>query len=144
MQTFLPYNNFAASARVLDRQRLGKQRVECLQILRALLGESKGWVNHPAVKMWKGYEYSLWSYATAVCQEWRARGYNDTCLQKIDELCTKHNVDSLSQIAPPWLGSESFHSSHRAALLAKNFKWYSQFGWKETPEINYVWPEAKN
>lgn len=28
MQTFLPYQNFVASARVLDRQRLGKQRVE--------------------------------------------------------------------------------------------------------------------
>ena len=28
MQTFLPYEDFRASARVLDRQRLGKQRVE--------------------------------------------------------------------------------------------------------------------
>lgn len=36
MQTFLPYANAAQSARVLDTARLGKQRVECLQILATL------------------------------------------------------------------------------------------------------------
>lgn len=38
MQTFLPYPNFVASARVLDNKRLGKQRVENLQIMQVLLG----------------------------------------------------------------------------------------------------------
>lgn len=33
MQTFAPYGDPHAVARVLDRGRLGKQRVECLQIL---------------------------------------------------------------------------------------------------------------
>lgn len=36
MQTFLPYASGTKSARVLDAQRLGKQRVECLQILASL------------------------------------------------------------------------------------------------------------
>jgi hypothetical protein len=36
MQTFLPYPDFRESARVLDNKRLGKQRVECLQILQTL------------------------------------------------------------------------------------------------------------
>ena len=35
MQTFLPYPDFARSARCLDNRRLGKQRVESYQILRA-------------------------------------------------------------------------------------------------------------
>lgn len=44
MQTFLPYPNFAASARVLDNRRLGKQRVECVQILKAIQpGYATGW-----------------------------------------------------------------------------------------------------
>ena len=30
MQTFVPENSFSNSVRVLDRQRLGKQRVETL------------------------------------------------------------------------------------------------------------------
>ena len=36
MQTFLPVSNFRITAEILDRRRLGKQRVEALQILRAL------------------------------------------------------------------------------------------------------------
>jgi hypothetical protein len=39
VQTFLPYPDFAASAAsaaALDSKRLGKQRVEALQVLRAL------------------------------------------------------------------------------------------------------------
>lgn len=36
MQTFLPYPSAERSARVLDNRRLGKQRVECLQILAVL------------------------------------------------------------------------------------------------------------
>ncbi len=54
MQTFLPYPDFAESARVLDNKRLGKQRVEVLQILNVLTDSTrKGWRNHPAVAMWR-------------------------------------------------------------------------------------------
>ena len=54
MQTFLPVADFAESARLLDSPRLGKQRVETLQILRALELPDYGWANHPAVLMWRG------------------------------------------------------------------------------------------
>ena len=36
MQTFLPYPSFYFSAKSLDNKRLGKQRVEVLQILKTL------------------------------------------------------------------------------------------------------------
>ena len=36
MQTFLVDRNMEKNAKILDRQRLGKQRVECLQILNCL------------------------------------------------------------------------------------------------------------
>ena len=35
MQTFLPHADFDRSAEVLDLRRLGKQRVEVIQIVRA-------------------------------------------------------------------------------------------------------------
>ena len=38
MQTFLPYPDFKKSASCLDYKRLGKQRVEGLQILNAIQG----------------------------------------------------------------------------------------------------------
>ena len=68
VQTFLPYPDFAASAMALDRRRLGKQRVEALQILRALTRERYGWKHHPAVRMWAGYEEALACYAMEVCR----------------------------------------------------------------------------
>lgn len=39
MQTFLPYASYTKSAKALDNKRLGKQRVETLQVLQVLLGE---------------------------------------------------------------------------------------------------------
>ena len=82
MQTFLPYSSFIKSVRCLDRQRLGKQRVEALQILNALNGKSKGWTNHPATKMWRGYEEALCLYKDLCIQEWMERGYKNTMFCK--------------------------------------------------------------
>lgn len=67
MQSFLPYPDFARSARVLDDRRLGKQRVEALQIYRALTREKYGWRNHPAVLMWRSYDEALIAYGIAMC-----------------------------------------------------------------------------
>lgn len=135
MQTFLPYNDFRDSARVLDRQRLGKQRVETLQLLRALAGETKGWVNHPAAKMWRGYENALAIYGAAMCDEWTRRGYKDSCREKI----LAYRDYTTAVVVPPWLGREDFHASHRSNLLRKDAKYYGQFGWVESDDLPYVW-----
>ena len=55
MQTFLPYPSFARSAAALDPSRLGKQRVEAFQLLRANTIADYGWRHHPAAKMWSGH-----------------------------------------------------------------------------------------
>ena len=41
MQTFLPYESFRESAKVLDWRRLGKQRVEGMQIINAIEGKKR-------------------------------------------------------------------------------------------------------
>lgn len=148
MQTFLPYADFKQSALVLDRQRLGKQRVEALQILRTLYGISDGWTNHPAVKMWKGYEPVLALYALEICAEWSHRGYIDSCWKQINALVSwRDAVDGVSKngqwilCSPPaWLGDPAFHASHRSNLLRKDPDHYGQFGWTELPTLPYVWP----
>jgi len=132
MQTFLPYPSMGLSVRCLDYRRLGKQRVEALQILNALDGKSKGWVNHPATKMWRGYEAALRFYRDLCIEEWVRRGYKNT-MQKEDA----HGVIRL----PPWLGDESLHASHRSNLLKKDPQHYGQFGWSEPHDLPYVWPE---
>ena len=62
MQTFLPLPDFHKSLACLDSKRLGKQRLETHQILKVLSGESEAWKNHPAVKMWIGFDNSLIEY----------------------------------------------------------------------------------
>lgn len=139
MQTFLPYPDFAKSAQVLDNRRLGKQRVECLQILKALNDSTYGWQNHPAVKMWCGYKRQLLDYGLAICKEWKQRGFNDTCASKMIMLVD--NVEELTDlVGPTWLGDKSFHASHRSNLLRKDPQWYGQFGWTEPDNLPYIWP----
>lgn len=138
MQTFLPYPSFSESARCLDRQRLGKQRVEVIQLLRALLVPGSGWANHPAAKMWRGYEASLALYGLMICSEWIDRGYEDSCMQKIAIVSANHLVENVTD--PPWLGDPAFHAAHRSNLLRKNPEWYGQFGWLEPNDLPYVWP----
>lgn len=134
MQTFLPYPSYKESAKVLDYRRLGKQRVEVLQLLKALNGETKGWANHPAAKMWRGYENELVAYGLAICNEWISRGYKDTCYGKIE---LYHNKDGNFNI-PHWLGNKDFHRSHRSNLLRKNKEYYSQY-FDEPDDLPYIW-----
>jgi hypothetical protein len=92
-----------------------------------------GWRNHPAFKMWKGYSLALAHYGVAICEEWIKRGYKDTLLDKFLQYVPDLNWVGVD--IPLWLGNEKFHSSHRSCLLYKDEKWYSQFGWTESPAV---------
>ena len=140
MQTFIPYDDFYKSAQCLDRQRLGKQRVETLQILNALAGLSKGWVNHPATKMWRSHEPALVEYGIAICQEWKMRGYKDSCEEKIWQVSKNFRPNKGFTLLPPWWGSDKVHDSHKSKLIQKDSEWYSQFGWSVPHDLEYVWP----
>jgi hypothetical protein len=141
LQTFLPYADFEMTAKCLDYRRLGKQRVEALQIWDVLEGikhskngekiKSNGWSNHPAVKMWKNNIGCLRKYGMVICQEWRNRGYKDTLLP-VFSICE-------NQEKPKWLGDESFHLSHRSNLMRKDQCHYSKF-FKCSNNLEYIWP----
>ena len=136
MQTFLPFPSFVESAQVLDNQRLGKQRVETMQIYNSLHNPYYGWKNHPAVKQWATYDRALILYGIAICKEWQARGFKDTLLKAFKLMLQAYPI----YIPPPWLGNPAYHSSHRAALLFKNPAHYQKFDWTEEPKLDYIWP----
>lgn len=138
MQTFLPYLDFTLSARCLDRQRLGKQRVEAKQIYLALTNPSYGWQSHPAVRMWRGWENHLARYGLAICDEWTRRGYNDTLRDFFLPRCVPTQLCDIYEV--PAHFTPSFAASHRSNLLRKDPVWYSQFNWHESPDLPYVWP----
>ena len=119
----------------LDNKRLGKQRVEALQILRANLGLTKGWVNHPAAVMWRGHEGYLYMYTNAMCMEWRQRGYQDNVQAQLQELYATHDIQGWDP--PWWWGNDEFHKSHRSNLKRKDPVWYR---FRVRPDLPYKWP----
>ena len=130
----MPSANFQECSRILDNKRLGKQRIESRQILDDLLNNTKrGWKSHPVSRMWAGYETSLALYMNNMILEWENRGFKNI-IMKLSDLPDKEIV-----VYPHWLGKEKYHSAYRAILLAKDYNYYSQFGWRELPNLN-KWP----
>lgn len=162
MQTFItiPTADFSATARSLDRLRLNKQALEAWQIMMTNLAmdpdgnyrEPRGWRNHPAVKMWRGYEIALFNYIKAMADEWTYRGYSTSILDKAESTINKAIDQNLifTYDLPYWVKDVSLYSqiasSHRNALLVKDYNWYSQFNWPEDlgtrpDNYEYVWFE---
>jgi|TARA_R110001599_G_C12132725_1_gene649894 hypothetical protein len=131
MQTFLPYPDMHDSVACLDNKRLGKQRVEAMQILNVLEGRRDGWKNHPAVKMWGGCTEALHLYKDLCIAEWIDRGFNNTMDYTSGYIW--------NPLFPEWWGGE-IHATHRSNLLRKDAQHYGQFGWCETDDLPYFWP----
>ena len=129
MQTFLPYPNFQKSLRTLDYRRLGKQRVEAYQIIRAIK-YGGGWRNHPTVKMWRGHVNALKLYYNLCIDEWIRRGYQN----RMEKMKIRGRISY-----PVWLGRKDFHAAHRSNLLRKDLEFYSRYGWMEPPNLPYLW-----
>jgi hypothetical protein len=147
MQTFLPVADFTESARLLDNPRLGKQRVECLQVLRALELPDYGWANHPVVTMWRGHTAGLVVYSLAMVRVWRERGFADTTEALISEFAPDAAAMTQEEAAaagllPSWVGDEELHLSHRSNLLAKDPEFYRPRFPGDPDDLPYVWPGA--
>jgi hypothetical protein len=148
MQTFTPYSDFEASARALDTKRLGKQRVEVIQIVRALTVPGYAWASHPAVLMWQGYEEALGRYGLTVCEVWQERGFTDTCAATIAADLASFGVTELrpyaellsAQALPGWLFDPDLLRSHRSALVRKDPGHYADRFPGVPPDLAYVWP----
>ena len=141
MQTFLPYKNFYKSGKVLDMKRLGKQRVEVLQLLNSINAlkhgkEYKGWKNHPCRIMWQDHPNALVEYGLDICIAWKERGYKDTCFDKI----AVHYDSNQPLTYPKWLGDDDFHRSHRSMLIQKNPDYYKNIWPNEQDDLEYIWP----
>ena len=148
MQTFLPHADFERSARALDLKRLGKQRVECIQVVRGLTREGYGWRHHPAVTMWRGHLEALGRYALTCCEVWTELGFADTCAATITADLAEAGVTAVrtqeelagSGALPAWLGMEAFHRSHRSALVRKDPAFYRPQFPDVDDDLPYLWP----
>lgn len=136
MQTFMTAASYYDTASKLDDKRLGKQRVEAFQIIKALRGDyndTGAWVNHPATRMWAGNIYQLACYGYAICEEWIGRGFDDSLIDEFNneihnKRVTKH---------PWWVNSELLHLTHQSNLMRKASDLYD---FNVPDNIPYVWP----
>ena len=112
----------------------------------ALDGQTKGWVNHPATKMWRGYEYALTRYGLAICEEWVRRGYKDTLTDFFIEESLKVFVQEKNSVGlPEWFGQPDFHLSHQSNLVRKAPEYYGPLFPGVRDDLPYIWPtEEKN
>ena len=148
MQTFTPYAEFEKSLRALDTKRLGKQRVEVIQIVRALTVPGYAWSSHPAVLMWKGFEEALGRYGLTACAVWTERGFGDSCAGTITadlHAVGVRNIREYSELVaagalPPWLFDEAVQLSHRSSLLRKDPEHYGPLFPGTPADLDYVWP----
>lgn len=137
MQTFMTDSTFAVVAQSLDNRRLGKQRVEAYQILNTLSGKSNGWTNHPATRMWQGYEFALANYGYTICEEWTSRGFHDSLTAKFHEALGLFRNQGTKK--PWWVHDSMLHLTHKSNLMRKEPDWY---GWNVPDNIPYIWPNA--
>lgn len=121
MQTFLPFPDFKQSLSYLDTARLNKQILETWQLCQGQ------WPNHPAAKMWVGYEPALKLYGYATVKAAQRRGINVNANHVL-----YFNKASHSARLPWWFGDTRFHKSHLENL---HWKWKPK---GEQPP--YVWP----
>jgi len=150
--------SFVKSLSCLDNKRLGKQRVEAKQLISMIelrhelhltgkvnLKELKikypehkfpSWFNHVATLMWEDYLEELKVYYNISIYLWKNRRGVTGKLMK-NNLEYKHV--SLMSLNIPRFFTSRVSKSHRSALLFKDYKYYSQFGWNDTPQLGYVW-----
>lgn len=169
MQTFLPFDEFKRSAAVLDSKRLGKQRVECLQILSALTKMRltkyvPGVDKEPddAVVLSDGIITLKpivgpipWGNHPAV-RMWTGceRSLYTYALTITLEWKRRGYKDTCQEKLglfenillgpatrlPGWISTKAFHDSHKSNLLRKDYTYYSKFSWDVPTDLPYVWP----
>lgn len=139
MQTFLTcwheeaLTAFRVTAKELDWQRLGKQRVEALQIIKAIQDPTYGWQNHPAVKMWRSDLPTLELYHDVMIDEWIKRGYRNNMYFRYGS-----HREYFPKL-PAWISPELVRS-HQSNLIRKLSDHYTRL-WPGVPDdLPYVWP----
>lgn len=101
------------------------------------------WPNHPASKMWRGYELCLAIYLSEICYEWIRRGYEDNILAWLKVWLMENYGLTLRDLAnnppakPPWLGNELFHLAHMSNLVRKDPVHYT---FDVPNDLAYCWP----
>lgn len=132
MQTFLPFTDLTMSVQCLDYKRLGKQRVEALQIINSLANPNYGYKHHPVKLLWANHVDALKYYCNLCIQEWELRGYHNTM-----------EYYALPEFVELPIFEPMLYVSHQSNLLRKDRPYYCKY-FDGPSDIDYVWSEPVN
>lgn len=136
MQTFLTSSNYTKAAKALDNKRLGNQ---CYRECKTLINGK--WANHPASKMWKGYERSLAKYAYALaCEMGKRKHWKPEVVARWKKYWLYEITKHPDTGNPPWLGDENFHVAHQSNLIRKDPNFYKSKFPNVPDDLPYIWP----
>lgn len=109
--TFVPFFDVEKIYRIMKLKHKNKQITECIQLIKALQGEVKGYANHAATLMWTGYVDALKTYHNIMLRLWYAEGYKGSRKE--------YEVDEENAEWPWWWGWETLALSHKLSLYRK-------------------------
>lgn len=115
------------TAMILDKKRLNKQIVECGQILSALNGESKSWLNHPCTLQYKNHKQWLHNYK--LCLYYYKCGDYEFA-KKLSNIC---------DINRPQFHTNEYFNQMKRRLYTKDNKHYYQFNSFGESNVNWYY-----
>jgi hypothetical protein len=159
VNTFITSNSLEECAKNLDYRRLGKQRVECLEIINSIENPTKGWKNHPVSIMWKDHVDALKLYCNYMINEWIVRKFSNNMVyyffgeEIFDVNCIFFDIKTKKYekvpknskytiFFPKWFKWKEFQLSHQASLLRKDYNFYIKKFELNEDFLNsgYIWP----
>jgi hypothetical protein len=144
--TWMTHPSFGKTARDLPNEILKQQMMQVCITFDILTGldDKSEYTDHPAVKMWHGYEFALGIYGMMLGMEFTFnRGYAEATefwyLSKaIREI--KRTEEGFVYDPPPWMFDTDILLSHRSNL-ARRHPVAFRSKWKNCPkDWPYLWP----
>ena len=137
MQSWILDKDFYKSASYLDRNRLQANIYENIHILASLLDVNDKLVNpkrnvknHPASKLWIGYEGILLDYIYCHLQKWNRLGYRQGVNYKNFKILRLEVLINLIDPIPLWITDELIET-HRSVLIQKEIEKENNFDFDE-------------
>lgn len=142
MQTYLPYEDFKETARVLEVHDLATSISTSISILDCIHetvdGNEVDMVNRlPIVRMWRGREVVLVQYGETLLEEWYGRPSDERLaidfMAEEDALALHMEWATSGEYSmdrPRWTSDTNLHLAHRAELIRH-----------DPPNYAHVWPD---
>lgn len=137
--TFVPFFDVAKTYSIMRLKHKNKQITECIQLIKALEGQVRGYAGHAATLMWKGHVDALKTYYNIMLRLWYAEGYGGTRKE--------YEVDEDKAEWPWWWGWDTLALSHKLSLYRKKPDHYTAFVLELDEALlplknkcGYVWP----